>query len=356
MHSSKSSYSEKEKMNSLKNKKLLYIATQEFPGIPLNYNNQIKGYILPKSESKSISERLNLFLEKQNINLEISTFVTCIVDKIDKNEILKLRKCLPELNHIANFGVGFNNIDISFAKELGIRVTNTPGVLTEATADIALTLLLCVTRRIADGYSMMKDQGKYPGWSPTFMLGQSMQNKTLGIVGYGKIGQAFAKRAQALGMKCVALKSESWAESKNNPNDIKRLNEKDFLATIDVLSLNCPLTDSSKYWLNSQRISMIKPGSFVINTARGELIDEQALADALSSDHLAGAGLDVFCNEPNMSLELQKAKNLFVLPHLGSATVETRHAMGERVFEAIKSHYIERYEKHETGVLLFQVN
>ncbi|WP_161597781.1 NAD(P)-dependent oxidoreductase [Fluviispira multicolorata] len=342
-------------MNLQKEFPFQFITTQEFPGLPLKFNNQIQGFVLLAKQNSSISQNLKDFLSlKKDSN--ILTLVCSIIDKIDASELVIIKKLLPNLSHIANFGVGFNNIDVKSAKELGIRVTNTPGVLTNATADIALTLLLCVTRRIGEGYLIMKENGKYPGWSPTYMLGSSLQNKTLGIVGYGQIGKAFAKRVQALGMKCVALKSSQWSHLENKVNDIERLEEEEFLKSIDVLSLNCPLSEHSKKWLNFKRISMIKAGSFVINTARGELIDEQALADALNSNHLAGAGLDVFCNEPNLSLELQNSKNLFVIPHLGSATHETRRAMGERVFEAIKSHYIERYEKHETGVLLFQVN
>ncbi len=332
------------------------MSTQQFPGIPLINDDNIKGFILPNETKISITLRLENFI-KNNSNEDIYSFVTCITDSLQKNDLDSIKKHLPKVTHIGNFGVGFNHIDIEYAKQLGLRVTNSPGVLTDATADLALTLILCVTRRIAEGYLIVKSTHKYPGWAPDFLLGTGIQNKTLGIVGYGDIGKALAKRAKALGMKCVALRSNNWKTlNKNINSEIERLDEQEFLETIDILSLNCPLSENSKNWLNKERISKIKKGAVVVNTARGELIEEQSLADALNNGHLSGAGLDVFCHEPVLSDHLKTAKNIFILPHIGSATHETRQAMGSRVFDSVKAHFLERQRIRQEGVLPFQVN
>lgn len=332
------------------------MSTRTFPGIQLTSDDNMKGFILPYETEKSIPLRLENFI-KNNSNENIYSFVTCVADSLQKNDLDSIKEYLPKVTHIGNFGVGFNHIDIEYAKQLGFRVTNSPGVLTESTADIALTLILCVTRRVAEGYFIVKNTGKYPGWAPDFLLGMGLQNKTLGIVGYGDIGKALAKRAQALGMKCVALQSNNWKTlNKNINSDIERLKEHEFLEAVDILSLNCPLTEASKYWLNRERISKIKRGAVVINTARGELIEEHSLAEALNNGHLSGAGLDVFCHEPVLSEHLKTAQNIFILPHIGSATHETRQAMGSRVFDSLKAHVLERQRIRQEGVLPFQVN
>ncbi|APJ03014.1 NAD(P)-dependent oxidoreductase [Silvanigrella aquatica] len=343
-------------MNSVQLKKFCFLSTRAFPGIPLTNKEQIEGIILPQNSETPISLRIESFIKKNNAE-NIYSFITCIVDSLQKNELDSIKKHLPKVTHIGNFGVGYNHIDISYAQKLNFRVTNSPGVLTEATADIAFALILCVTRRIGEGYSIVNKTFKYPGWSPDYLLGSGIQNKTLGIIGYGDIGRALAKRARAFGMQCVALKSNNWkSQSKVECPDIERLEEETFLETIDILSLNCPLTENSKNWLNRERISKIKRGAVIINTARGELIDEQALAEALNNDDLSGAGLDVFCHEPVLSEHLKTAKNIFILPHLGSATHETREAMGGRVFDSLKAHYLERQGIRQKGVLPFQVN
>lgn len=332
------------------------MSTRAFPGLPLINDSNITGIILPNETEKSISLRLENFV-KNHSSENIYSFITCVADSLQKSELDSIKKLLPKVTHIGNFGVGFNHIDIEHSKKLGFRVTNSPGVLTEATADIALTLMLCVTRRIAEGHFIVKNTGKYPGWAPNFLLGSSLQNKILGIVGYGDIGKALAKRAQALGMRCIALQSNLWkTQNKIHEPEIERLNEQEFLEAVDILSLNCPLSEISKNWLNKERISKIKQGAVVINTARGELIEEQSLAEALNNGHLSGAGLDVFCHEPVLSEHLKTAKNIFILPHIGSATHETRQAMGNRIFDSLKAHYSERQGIRQEGVLPFQVN
>ncbi|KAB8039794.1 D-glycerate dehydrogenase [Silvanigrella paludirubra] len=341
-------------MNLTVEKTFHYLGTRIFPGIPLTKDGII-GFTLPDTPEKTIAQKIQIFANSQNVD-NIYSFITCIIDNLEKKELEAIKEYLPNVTHIGNFGVGFNHIDIDYAKNLGFRVTNSPGVLTEATADIAFTLLLCVTRRVAEGYSIVKNTSKYPGWAPDYLLGTSLQNKTLGIVGYGEIGKALAKRAKAFGLKCVALKSNNWDSiDKNSSIEIERLSENDFFKVSDIISLNCPLTEQSKNWLNQERISKIKQGAVIINTARGELIDEPSLADALNNNHLSGAGLDVFCHEPVLSEHLKTAKNIFILPHIGSATHETRQAMGGRVFDSIKAHFKERQELRQKGVLPFQI-
>ncbi|WGL59010.1 D-glycerate dehydrogenase [Pigmentibacter sp. JX0631] len=345
-------------MNSVTSNTFHFLSTQNFPGIPLSDPLlNIQGHLLPSTPNNSIFESIVQF-KKEADNLEkYFSFVTCITDKIGKSELIAIKENFPNISHIGNFGVGYNHIDISFASQLGIRVTNSPGVLAEATADIAMTLILCVSRRIGEGYSILNETAHFPGWSPTFLLGTSLKNKNLGIVGFGQIGQALAKRAQAFGLNCYALNHKKTKENlSEKSNNITLLDEDDFFKTVDIVSLNCPLNAQTNNWLNKERIAKIKPTGIVINTARGELIDEEALANALNQNHLFGAGLDVFCNEPVMSEHLKKAKNLFILPHLGSATVETRNAMGSIVFEAIKAHKLEKIGIRPTGLLPYQVN
>lgn len=313
--------------------------------------------MLPNFSDKSFLERVNHF-KKEFTNLDqFYSFVSGITDKLGKDELLIIKETFPNISHIGNFGVGYNHIDVPFATQIGIRVTNSPGVLAEATADIAMTLILCVSRRIGEGYSIIKENGQFSGWSPTFLLGSSLKNKNLGIVGLGQIGQALAKRAQAFGLNCYALNHKNTKANKfEKSNNINLLDEEVFFKTVDIVSLNCPLNAQTTNWLNKERIAKIKPNGIVINTARGELIDEKALAEALNQNHLFGAGIDVFCNEPILSESLKSAKNLFVLPHLGSATVETRNAMGNIVYEAIQAHRLEKIEQRPHGPLPYQIN
>ncbi|MEN9824959.1 MAG: hypothetical protein RI953_704 [Pseudomonadota bacterium] len=259
--------------------------------------------------------------------------VSLLTDELGREQLSLLKSRLPNLQLVANYAVGFNNIDGLAAKELGIRVTNTPHVLGEATADLTLALMLMVARRIWPSALEIHQQGRFPGWSPHYGLGVDLGGKTLGIVGWGDIGRRVAVRAQAMGMKVVAM--ESLRPIGQRSDGVSRLPEAEFLAAVDVLSLHCPLTSATRSWLNARRLSALKQGTIVVNTARGDVVDEQALADALRSGHLFGAGLDVFCGEPVVSPVLRGVPNLVILPHLGSATVETRSAMGKKVLENI---------------------
>ncbi len=233
---------------------------------------------------------------------------------------------LPEsIRAIAKFSVGYEHIDLEAAKERGIIVTNTPGVLTEATADIAMLLILGASRRAREGAEMITSE--WSGWTPTQLMGLSMQEKRLGILGMGDIGRACALRARAFGMKIhyhnrtrLSPELEEGATYHETPEELLKVS--------DFLSLHCPLAPDTKYFLNEDRIALLPENSVVINTARGPIVDDEALIEALKSGRVAAAGLDVFDGEPKLNPGYWDCKNAFLLPHLGSATVETRNAMG----------------------------
>ncbi|HEX8409900.1 MAG TPA: D-glycerate dehydrogenase [Thermoanaerobaculia bacterium] len=218
----------------------------------------------------------------------------------------------PNLRIVSNFAVGTNNIDVEAARELGVTVTNTPGVLTEATADLTLALILAVTRRIVEGDEEVRTLRRCE-WEPLKLLGASLQGKRLGVVGMGRIGNAVATRARAFGMDILGIR-------RGDPLD-------ELLATSDVVSLHAPLTRETRHLLNADTLARMKPGAYVINTSRGALIDEDALCDALENGHLRGAALDVYEHEPEVNPRLLSMKNVVLAPHIGSATEDARNAM-----------------------------
>lgn len=235
---------------------------------------------------------------------------------------------------LGNFGVGVDHIDLQAAKARGIIVTNTPGVLTEATADLAMTLLLMVSRRAAEGERHVR-AGAWTGWRPTHMLGHQVSGKTLGIIGLGRIGKAVAQRAGAgFGMRVLSYGrnipsfEEARAAGVEPCATLGKLLEQS-----DYVSLHCPGGPENRHLINEERLERMKPGAYLINTARGEVVDEQALVQALKKSVIAGAGLDVYEGEPRVSPELLAMDNVVLLPHLGSATQETRVAMGMKVVE-----------------------
>ncbi len=238
---------------------------------------------------------------------------------------------------VANFGVGFNNIDVQAAKARGIAVSNTPDVLTDSTADIAMTLLLMVARRAGEGERHVR-AGTWTGWRPTHMLGRMVSGKTLGLIGMGRIARAVARRAHhGFGMRVIYtdpyppppdVAKELGAEQRGSVDDV--------LAESDFVSLHCPATPETRHLMNTERFGRMKPGAYLINSARGDVVDEAALVAALKRGRLAGAGLDVFEREPQMAAELLGMENVVLLPHLGSATEETRVAMGLRALENLR--------------------
>ena len=236
---------------------------------------------------------------------------------------------------IANFGAGVDHIDIDAAVGRGLIVTNTPGVLTEDTADLAMALILAVSRRIVEGAQVVAE-GRFEGWTPTWMTGRKLWGKRLGIVGMGRIGQALARRAKAFGMQVhyhnrkpvPAMIAEELGATWWDDLD-------QMLARMDLISLNCPATKETHHLLSAERLARLQPHAILINTARGELIDEAALADAVARRAIAGVGLDVYEHEPVVHPGLLGHAHVVLLPHLGSATLEARQDMGDRVIANI---------------------
>jgi glyoxylate reductase len=230
----------------------------------------------------------------------------------------------PGLRVVANVAVGYDNIDVAALAERGVLVTNTPGVLTDATADLAFGLLLALTRRIAEGDRLLRARRPW-SFHLGFMLGSGLRGKTLGIIGLGQIGQAMARRAKAFGMDIVySGRSRSAAEGELGARFVER---DELLATADVVSLHCPLTPETRHLIGSAALSAMKPSAVLVNTTRGPVVDEGALADALARGEIAGAALDVFEREPEVEPRLLELDTVVLTPHLGSATVETRTAM-----------------------------
>lgn len=233
---------------------------------------------------------------------------------------------------LGNFGVGYNHIDIAAAKEHGLIVTNTPGVLTESTADIAITLLLMSARRGAEGDRIVRNQ-QWQGWCPTHMLSTDVTGATLGLIGFGRIAQAMARKAHhGFGMPILHYNPSTVDASITQALSAERCDSiEDLLAQADFVSLHCPGGAPTKHLINAERLQLMKPTAHLINTARGDVVDSQALIHALKNCQLAGAGLDVYENEPHLDPGFLTLDNVTLLPHLGSATLNTRTAMGEKV-------------------------
>jgi len=244
---------------------------------------------------------------------------------------------------IGNFGVGFNNIDVEAAKEHGLVVTNTPEVLTDATADLAMTLLLMTARRAGEGERHVRG-GHWTGWRPTHMMGAQVTGKTLGLIGMGRIAQAVAKRAHhGFGMKIIFHDPYPPKPEVLKGLDAQSLDSvEDVLGAADFVSIHCPGGAATHHLLNAERFKLMQDHAFLINSARGDVVDEKALIEALQSGTIAGAGLDVFEQEPKVSAALLKMENVVALPHLGSATTETRVAMGERVLSNLEAFFADR--------------
>jgi len=232
----------------------------------------------------------------------------------------------PQLKVVSNVAVGYNNIDVKACTERGIKVTNTPGVLTEATADIAMALILASTRRLAEGERVIRSQTPWQ-WGMFYMLGMGIQGRQLGIVGMGQIGIATAKRARAFGMTIAYTKRSPLDAAMNAELEATHMDLDQLLATSDVVSLHCPYSPETHHLINAERLAKMKKNAYLVNTARGPVVDEAALVDALKGGVIAGAGLDVFEHEPKVHEGLLGLDNAVLIPHLGSATVETRTAM-----------------------------
>ena len=255
-----------------------------------------------------------------------------ITDVIDADLI---EKAGPQLKMIANFGAGVDHIDVDAAVAKGLIVTNTPGVLTEDTADLAMSLILAVSRRVVEGAQVMQE-GRFEGWTPTWMTGRKLWGKRLGIVGMGRIGQALARRAKAFGIQVHYHNRKPVPDMIAQELGATYWDDLDqMLQRMDLISLNCPATKETHHLLSADRLARLQPHAILINTARGELIDEAALAEAVAARRIAGVGLDVFEHEPAVHPGLVGHANVVLLPHLGSATIEARQDMGDRVIANI---------------------
>ena len=264
---------------------------------------------------------------------DCDVLVPTVTDRIDA----ALINSAPErLKLIANFGAGVDNIDLAAAQARRIAVTNTPGVFTEDTADMTLALILSVPRRLAEGEKLVR-AGRWHGWRPSGMLGHRVGGKTLGIVGFGRIGEAVARRARGFGLTILYNKRRRLPPMLEEElgviyePDLDRL-----VARSDIVSLHAPLTDETRGMIGADRIAMMKPDAYLINTSRGEIVDEDALIEALQHGRIGGAGLDVYTHEPAVDERLLALDNVVLLPHLGSATFEGREASGERVIANIR--------------------
>ncbi len=265
---------------------------------------------------------------------EAEVLVPTVTDRIDAGV---LSQAGPQLRLVASFGTGVDHIDLKTARQRGITVTNTPGVLTEDTADMTMALLLSVPRRLAEGERVMRS-GRWGGWSPTSMLGHRIWGKRLGIIGMGRIGQAVARRARGFGLSVHYHNRRRVHEEVENELEATYWESLDqMLSRMDFVSVNCPHTPATYHLLSARRLKLLQPHAVVVNTSRGEVIDENALTRMLTAGELAGAGLDVFEHEPAVNPKLLRLDNVVLLPHMGSATLEGRLDMGEKVIINIKT-------------------
>ena len=299
---------------------------------------------LPAAVEKRMQELFNVKLNEDDHPftkdellraVDVATIlVPTVTDKIDADII---KAAGPDFKMIANFGVGINHVDLAAARARMITVTNTPGVLTEDTAEMAFSLMLCIMRRVNEGERMVR-AGNWRGWAPTDMHGTRLFGKKLGVIGMGRIGEAVAKRANSFGMEIHY----------HNRNQIHPELEKELgaqywqsldqmITQMDVISLNCPYTKETHHLMNDHRLELMQEHAFLINTARGEVIDEEALIKKLSQGFIRGAGLDVYENEPHLKKEFLNLENVVLAPHMGSATTEARQAMGEKVIINVKT-------------------
>lgn len=268
---------------------------------------------------------------------EADGLLPCVADKITADVLATPGR---KAKIIANYGVGYNNIDVAAAKENGVVVTNTPDVLTEDTADLALTLMLATARRIGQGERELRG-GKWTGWRPTHMLATQVHGKTLGLIGIGRIGRAVARRAH-LGFGMKIIYHDPYPLSDAEAAALKAERKESIEAVLresDFVSLHCPATPETRYLMNASRFAQMRKGAILINTARGDVVNESDLIAALQSGTISGAGLDVFEKEPSVPAALIGMENVVLLPHLGSATTETRVAMGMRAIDNLEAFF-----------------
>ena len=260
---------------------------------------------------------------------EADALITLVSDPVTARVI----DAAPRLKIAANYAVGVDNVDRAAAAARGIFVTHTPNVLTDATADLTMALLIALTRRIVEGDRLVR-AGRFAGWAPDLLLGSDLKGKVLGILGPGRIGKAVARRARAFGMTVVA--TGRTPRDEQDPDDPLRVSFEELLRRSDVLSIHVPLTAETRQLFDAETLARMKPGSWLLNTARGAIVNETALVEAIESGHLAGAGLDVYENEPGLTPALRDCDQVVLMPHAGSATLETRREMARMICEDVR--------------------
>jgi glyoxylate reductase len=304
-------------MKSIRDKKKVFI-TGQIPEIAVNLlrkkNLNVKVY-------KNNNTITNSDLIK-NVK-DVDAVISLLSDRFDSKIIDKMKEC----KIIANYAVGYNNIDVEYANNNGIIVTNTPDVLTDSTADLAITLALACARRVIEGDKLVRSK-KFKGWKPKLLLGIELRNKNFGILGAGRIGSAVAVRAKAFGSK-ITYYSRSKKEELEIKADAKKVSLNKLLKDSDFISVNLPLKEDTYHLLNKERLKLLKKTGILINTARGEIVDEKELIKLLKGKKIFAAGFDVYENEPDINPELLSLDNVVLLPHIGSATEDTRNAMAE---------------------------
>ncbi|PKP70279.1 MAG: D-glycerate dehydrogenase [Alphaproteobacteria bacterium HGW-Alphaproteobacteria-4] len=308
--------------------RLSVVVTRRLPEVVETRMKELFDVELSETDARMDREGLSAAMRRADV------LVPCITDHIDA---AMLAQAGPKLKLIANYGAGVDHIDVTSARQRGVLISNTPGVMTDDTADMVLALILAVTRRIPEGLAVMQ-AGDWQGWSPTAFMGTRVGGKRLGILGMGRIGQAVARRARAFGMQVhyhnrKRLRPETEAELEATYWD--SLDQ--MVSRMDILSINCPHTPSTFHLMNARRLKLMKPTAVIVNTSRGEVIDENALTRMLRAGEIAGAGLDVFEHGHEINPRLRELPNVVLLPHMGSATLEGRIEMGEKVIVNIKT-------------------
>ncbi|MDX8351708.1 D-glycerate dehydrogenase [Cognatiyoonia sp. IB215182] len=309
-------------------KRLSVVVTRRLPEVVETRMKELFDVALRDDDTPMTADELAAAMSQADV------LVSTITDQIDAK---LLARAGERLKLIANYGAGVDNIDVATARQRGIHVSNTPGVVTEDTADMVMALILAVTRRMAEGLRIAQSQ-EWSGWSPTAMMGGRIKGRRLGILGMGRIGQAVARRAAVFGMQV------HYHNRKRLRREIEEALEATYwdsldqmVARVDILSINCPHTPSTFHLMNARRLKLMKPDAVIVNTSRGEVIDENALTRMLRAGEIAGAGLDVFQRGPMINPRLQELPNAILLPHMGSATLEGRIEMGEKVIINIKT-------------------
>lgn len=301
----------------------------------------------PAAVEAQLAEKFDVVLNRRDVPLMSHEFRQAFLDYdavlptvTDKIGVDAMELADPRTKLLANYGVGFTHIDLQGAKSHGMVVTNTPDVLSECTADLAMTLMLMAARRAGEGEREVRE-GQWTGWRPTHLVGTKVSGKTLGIVGFGRIGQEMARRAHhGFGMKIVVHNRSRVAADVLAKYDAVQADDlDDLLPRCDFVSLHCPGGTENRHLINSRRLDLMRPNAFLINTARGEVINEHDLVQALAFETIGGAALDVFDGEPNIAHNLLDSDNLVMLPHLGSATAEAREAMGFRVLKNLDAFF-----------------